>query len=388
MCTSAGEPVCRYGTARVRTRVLWLVKGLGPGGAERLLLEHARVGDREHVAYEVAYLLPWKNHLVGALEGAGVPAHCLGVRSVMDPRWGGRLRRLVRQRRYDVVHMHSPAVAAVARPILRVDGARPALLYTEHNQWQSHHPVTRLANRSTMGLDDATIAVSEDVRASMRRSGKGAITVLHGVDVTAVRAHASGRDAMRADLGVRRDELLAVTVANLRANKGYETLLAAARLVIDASPSVQFVAAGQGPLEARLRASVRDLGLDERFRLLGYVPDAARLVAAADVFVLASNHEGLPLAVMEALALGVPVVATNVGGIPDLVADGVSGMLVPPGDPGALAAAVLQLTDDQARARLARGARARGGTLDAAAAVRQLDELYQQLAMNRARRTP
>lgn len=90
---------------------------------------------------------------------------------------------------------------------------------------------------------------------------------------------------------------------------------------------MRFVAAGQGPDEEMLHSLHRDLGLDDRVRFLGYVPDAARLIAAADVFVLASVHKGLPVAVMEALALGVPIVATRAGGVPELVEDGTNGAL-------------------------------------------------------------
>jgi len=370
----------------MRTRVLWVVKGLGPGGAERLLVEHARSGDRERLDYEVAYVLPWKRHLVPELETLGVATHCLDVRSVADPRWIRRMQRLVRERDVAVVHLHSPAVAAAARPALWFRKDRPAVVYTEHNRWPSHHPVTRAANRLTVRLADATIAVSDDVRRSMGGAGGRVEVVSHGIDMSALPAPES-RSAVRADLGVDDDEVLAVTVANLRANKGYPTLLDAARLVVDRGAPVRFVAAGQGPLEQVLRDRVVALGLRERFTILGYVPDATRLVAAADLFVLASEHEGRPLAVMEALGLGVPVVATNVGGVPDLVEDGTCGLLVPPGDPDALAGAILDLVDPGTREHLARGARARGLSVDGRAAVGQLDALYEDLAARRTART-
>jgi glycosyltransferase involved in cell wall biosynthesis len=185
---------------------------------------------------------------------------------------------------------------------------------------------------------------------------------------------------VRAELGVADDEALVVTVANLRANKGYPYLLAAARTALDAGCRVRFVAAGQGPLEAELRALHARLELVDGFRLLGYVPDAARLTAGADLFVLASVHEGLPVAVMEALALGVPVVATDVGGLHELVEADVSGLLVPPRDAAALAAAIATALEPTTRARLAAGARRQGATVEAADAVARLDRLYLQLA--------
>jgi len=367
-----------------RTRVLWVLKGLGPGGAERLVVLHATAGDRSSFEYAVAYLLPWKQHLVADLEAAGVSASCLDVRTVADVRWLARLRRLVHQGSFDVVHFHSPALAAMGRPVLRLGGGRPAILTTEHNRWPSYHPLTRLANRLTTGLDDATIAVSEDVRRSMGRSGRRVEVIVHGIDTEGVRSHLADREAVRGELRLRPGEHLAVTVANLRAKKGYPDLLRAARIVADRCGDVRFVAAGQGPDEAALHALAAELELGDRFRFLGYVPDAARLVAGADLFVLASEHEGLPLAVMEALALGVPVVATRVGGIPELVQDGHSGLLVAPRDPAALAGAILTLTDDETRTRLAAGALQRGEAVDGRAAIARLDELYAEAATRRA----
>jgi glycosyltransferase involved in cell wall biosynthesis len=320
---------------------------------------------------------------VPELEALGVPSTCLAVRSVADPRWVLRLRRLVHDHEIDVVHIHSPALAAGARPALHALRRRPAIVVTEHNRWQSHQLMTRVANRLTQPLDDHTLAVSEDVRDSMGRRGRGVEVVRHGIDSRRVRAHLVDRDARRTELGVEPGETLAVTVANLRAGKGYPFLFAAARRLLDAAAPVRFAVAGQGPDEAKLRALHAQLGLGDRVRLMGYVPDAARLIAAADVFVLASVHEGLPLAVMEALVLGVPVVATRAGGIPELVEDAVSGLLVEPGDPDALADAIATVFDPATRARLAAGAADRGGSIDAAAAVERLDSLYLGLAARR-----
>ena len=182
-----------------RIRVLWLTKGLGPGGTERLLVEHAAAGNRDAFEYEAAYLLPWKEHLVPELAELGVPAHCLGVRSEVDLRWLTRLDHFIHRGRFDVVHVHSPSVAAAARPLAktRARKRRPALVYTEHNRWPSYKAATRAANRATYRMNDATIAVSDDVRASIAPALQSRVeVVVHGVDVNRVRAtsadHARG----------------------------------------------------------------------------------------------------------------------------------------------------------------------------------------------------
>ena len=204
----------------------------------------------------------------------------------------------------------------------------------------------------TFGLNDAVFAVSDDVRDSVSPRFRDAVeVVVHGVDVERARSHLAERDAVRAELGVQPGESLAVTVANLRAGKNYPGLIEAARIVVDRGAPVRFVAAGQGQLEAEVTALQRESGLGDRFTLLGYRDDTTRLIAAADQFVLASHHEGLPVTVMEALTLGVPVVAPAVGGLPEVVTNDENGILVQPGSPTALADAIERALDpDGARA--------------------------------------
>jgi len=366
-------------------RVLWLIKGLGPGGAERLLVEHATSGNRAACDYEAAYLLDWKQHLVARLEAAGVPTHCLGVRTERDPRWVYRLDRLLRRGRYDVVHAHSPFVAAVARVVVRSlpRARRPAFVYTEHNRWPSYKTLTRVANEATYGINDHVFAVSDDVRESVKPKYRDRVEVIvHGIDVPAVRSHLTQREPVRHELGVGPGEVLALTVANLRTAKNYPGLLDAAKRVVDGATPVRFFAAGQGPLEAEIRALHAASGLGDRFTLLGYRDDATRLIAGADLFVLASDHEGLPVTVMEALTLGVPVVAPAVGGLREVVTPE-NGILVAPGDPQALANAINRAADPVVRAQLADGAARTGMRFSSKAAVDRIDAVYAQVAAAR-----
>jgi glycosyltransferase involved in cell wall biosynthesis len=371
-----------------RLRVLHVVKGLGPGGAERLVCSAAAVRDVAAFDYEVAYLLPWKSHLVPELANNGVLTHSLGrpdwPRSVLVPRAQARLVRLVRERRYDILHLHSPLVAGLVRPVIRLMGRRrPKLVSTEHNGWRTYAAPTRVLNAVTYRLDDAWFAVSEEVRASVSSRHRNHVEVaVHGVLLDEIRALREQRDAVRAELGLDRDDVVVATVANYRAQKAYPQLLAAARTVIDAGPRVRFVAVGQGPLEDEIRREHARLRLGDRFRLTGYRPDAPRVVAACDVFTLASHYEGFPVALMEALAAGLPVVATAVGGIPDAVTDGREGLLVPAGRPDVLAQALLRVTTDHPlRAAMAAAATARGADFDIRRAVRRIEAVYAALTL-------
>lgn len=363
-------------------RVLWLVKGLGVGGAEQLLVAAAGVHDRTAFSIEAAYVLPWKDALVARLEACGVPVTCLGAGGHRRA-WVLRLRALLVSGRFDVVHAHSPLVAGVARLTARTVARRrrPRVMTTEHNGWSTFAVPTRLLNALTVPLDDATLAVSEQTRSSMwwPRTRRRTEVVVHGVDLAGLRAARAERQAVRDELGIGPDEVAVLTVANYRRQKGWPDLLAAARLVADRGLPVRFLGVGQGPLEAEVREHHRRLGLEGRMTLLGRRDDVPRLMAAADVFALASAYEGYPVAVMEALGAGLPVVATAVGGIVEAVGDG-AGVLVPPGRPDLLAEALARVVADPTlRSGLASAAAVAGDRYDIRAAVAHVERLYRRL---------
>lgn len=364
-----------------RLGVLWLIKGMGHGGAEQLLVLQARHADHRSFRYTAAHVTPGRDALAAALEAEGVPVRGLPG----SPwRWPAAVRRLLRENEIHVVHVHSPAVAAVVRPTLRTvpRARRPGLVVTEHNSWRAFHPVTRWANALTYGLDDATLAVSPDVRDSVWPLWRGRVeTLVHGIDLGALADAAGHRAQVRRSLGLQDGDVAAVTVANFRPEKAYPDLLRAARTALDRCDRLVFLVVGQGPLEAEVRREAERLRLGDRFRILGHRTDVLDLLAASDLFVLASRHEGFPVAVMEALASGLPVVSTRVGGLPEAVTPDVEGLLVEPGRPDALADAVVALARDAGRrAVMAEHARRRGGRFDVRTAVRRLEEIYRVVA--------
>lgn len=379
------------GSALVRRdgsrRVLWVTKGLGPGGAERLLVSLAgALGSLEGLQVAAVRLLPNKDHLVDDLRSRGVRSDCLS-RATWDLRWLPRLR--TRMRGVDVVHVHSPVPAVAARVLARTMRQGPRLIVTEHNSWRSHHWLTRVANWLTVGLEDDLLAVSDEVRSSMPpRARRRCRVVRHGIDVAATRAARVHRPDVRAELGIEPGETLVVSVANLRATKDHPGLQDAAALVLEERQDVTFVVAGQGPLAGELEQRRQALGLGRRFRYLGYVRDVPRLLSGGDVFVLGSRHEGLPIALMEALALGLPVVATDVGGISAVVDDGLDGLLVEAGRPAALSDAILALVADRARRARMRARQDARDDLGIDAAARIHEELYRAGRTDRGCRGP
>jgi glycosyltransferase involved in cell wall biosynthesis len=367
-----------------RTRVLWLIKGLGAGGAETLLLLWAKVRDRRRFAYETAFVLPRKTALVDPMRETGVPVSCLDGGREWDVRWLLRLRRLLRERRPDLIHVHSPYVAGFTRLVVRSlpRRYRPRLLTSEHLPWSGYARPTRILNALTYRLDDAHVAVSHAVLSSIPpRLVDGTRVIRTGVDVAAIRGHREERARIRATLGLEPDHFVIGTVANYRAQKDYPTLLRAAARVAGAHPHARFVAVGDGPLEhdiVRLRA---ELSLQDTFLLLGRREDPAGVLAACDAFVLASRFEGLPLALMEALAMGLPVVATSSAGVRECVTHDQDALLVPVGDAAALGVALDRVIREPGlRRRLATEAETGAHRFDIARMAGEIEALYAELA--------
>ena len=374
-----------------RLKVLLVIKCLGLGGAERLLVDTVTSGDHECVDYEVAWVLEAERALVPTLVERGIVVHPLGATGNADMRWMANLRRLLLAGDYDVVHFHLPHTAALGRLVAASmpRGRRPAIVYTEHSLWNKMAVLVRVVNRAGIGLDQSLIVVSEAAHEALPRMLRPrARVIVHGVDLSAaddaVADRATVRPQVRAELGVPDGDLVVLTVANLRPEKGYDTLLDAARLVVDQGLPVRFVSVGRGSEEQAMADRHRALGLGERFTFLGLREDVMRLLVAADVFVLPSRQEGLPVVLMEATAVGLPIVATAVGGVPQVLTDGVDGLVVPPDSPPDLAAAIARMVEDpELRLRLGRGARARSTMFDVTGASVEIEGIYRQVSAGR-----
>ena len=366
----------------MKPRILVLIKGLGRGGAEQILASAAPHLDRTRFDYEIAYLLPWKDALVKDLANAGVPSRCLdGSRGV---EWVSRLRGLVRKERFDLVHAHSPVAASAARMALAGTGS--PVVYTEHNMWERYHRATYWTNMLTFSRNSHVFAVSDHVRDSIRYpAGLTRLrmppveTLYHGIDLASIEEWTS-RNGVREELGIAADSPVFGTVANLKSHKRLDQLLRAAVLVRRRLPQVRFVLVGQGPLEWELRNLARTLHLEDTVVFTGFREDAPRVCSTFDVFALSSEHEGLSIALIEALALGKPAVVTDVGGVTEVVAHGRQGFVVPVGRPSALADRIVDLLEDPAlRSRMGEQGRLRAATFDIRHSVRRTEQVYEEL---------
>lgn len=324
-----------------RPTVVVAIKGLGIGGAEKLVAEGARFWNRDRFDYRVAYALPWKDQLVETLRDQGVPVTCFGSKRGLTPNSAVRFSRLVKQSGAAIVHAHLPSMGAAARVSTSVP-----VVYTEHNIASSYRIPVQLVNRLTYSRNAAVIAVSDAVLSSIVSYPSPSKRVIsNGVDVNID----FDTTAVRSELGLRDDQRLIVHVGNIRPHKGHRTLVAATKHLCAIRRDFQIVSIGGEKTDGDL-ASIRQLaaqaGVSDHIRFLGRRDDALAFTSACEVYVNAADVEGLPVTILEALALGRPVVATSVGGVPSVISNNNTGLLVPPGDAEAIANGLAWMLDN------------------------------------------
>lgn len=259
------------------------------------------------------------------------------------------------QDRRNVLHAHTGHSAALAR-LARGLGAKASVVVGR----EVHFPVSSgLSLKWKYGSADRIVAVSDSVKAQLVRDGADPsriLTVYPALDPDRLRALGGmRREDLRRELAAKwdlpPDALWIGNLAALVGHKDQATLLAAMRQAADRFPQVRLLIAGEGPLEADLREQTRRLGLVEHVRFLGFVPAPLKILKAVDLFALSSSGEAFGIVLLEAMACGLPIVATRVGGIPEALRDQAEGLLVPPGDPRALADALCRLLGDPNLAR-------------------------------------
>ena len=259
----------------------------------------------------------------------------------------------------------------------------PALIYTEHNVWQRLHPLTRAAHRMTFGGNDFSIAVSDDVRRSMQVGSADRVsTIPNGVDSSAIHADPQVAREIRKELGLKPDEFVIGKVANLTPKKNHELLLRAFARFQAEHAAARLVLVGQFADRLESLQSLADqLGIGERVIFTGPRTDVLRVVQAFDLFAMSSSFEGLPIALLEAMALEKPAVCTTVGGIPTAMTDGREGFLVAPGDEAAMSERFLDLARDRSLGRtMSEAARDRvEREFDIKTMVRRVEDVYAQV---------
>ncbi len=365
--------------------VVHVIDEMPPDGAERLVVDILQNRSPEF-RYSVVCIVKGGT-LVDELHAAGVPVTVLGRRAGIDLGAIMALRRWFIEQRVDVVHTHLFSADVYGRIAARLADV-PACFSTRHSthRWAGmlRQGLARLSNR----LSHKIIACGEEVGEFLvnveRADPKRVVVVANGVNLR--RFEHVDRSALRRELGLAPDMPLLGVIGRLHPLKGHPDLLDALQLLRSRRRDFVCVLAGEGESRGSIESRIAELGLQGQVRLLGQRKDVITVMAGLDLFVMSSLAEGLPMALLEAMALGIAPVATAVGGVPSLIDDGVNGRLVAAGDPVALSAAIEQLLGDGSlRERLASNAKATvQARFSAAATVRAYERLYLDALAHRA----
>ena len=338
--------------------MLELVKGLDIGGAETLLVQRLKVSDRSAFDYRVGYLERSRRMLVDSIP-SDIPVMCFDAESNADWRWVRRLRRYLSDEKIDVVNVHSPLMSSGVRLAVRSSPSsfRPAMVTTEHSV--KHHWATERLSLVTVKLDDVVVAVSEPVAQSkIARKARRCQTIHHGVDTATLREVRRNRHLISQEYELAEGLTSILSVANFRPEKGHLRLLNTAQDLHRERQDFCFYVAGHGPLEEWVKDQVEARRMQDYYKVMGLVPEASRLIACADIFVLASDWAGRPVS----------------------LESGVTGQLIPPDDQNALTSALRMMLNDPPRAaQLGAAAAESAKSFDMRESSQQIEALYASL---------
>jgi glycosyltransferase involved in cell wall biosynthesis len=312
-----------YGGAR---QVVYLLQGLRQRGVEAVLV------------------CPRGSAIAAEMQGCGGRVHEIPMRGDLDLGLLWRLGRIIRQERPDIVHLHSRRGADLLGGIVaRLAGVKTVLTRRVDN------PESPFVARWKYRLYDRVITISEGIRQVLLAEGVDPellVSIRSAVSPDAYRARCDP-DWFRQTFGLAGTGTVLAVIAQLIPRKGHHVLLQALPGLLEAFPEVHVIFFGQGPLEDKLRRQARQAGLADRVTFAGFRTDLPQILPCLDLVVHPALMEGLGISLLQAAGAGVPIVAVNAGGMPEVVRDGINGLLVPPGDSAALAAAIRRLLSDR-----------------------------------------
>ena len=364
--------------------ILYVIPTLPVGGAEQHVLSIIRGIDRTRFEAMVCSLGA-KGEIGAEIERLGTEV--LSLNRMRHKRWDFRIvadvRRLIKIRGIDIVHTHLYHANTYGRIAARLAGVK-GIVATVHNVYFATKLKRRCLNHWLAGFTDRIIAVSEAVKDDIVRYDwvppQKVAVIPNGIDIRAFDRPVD-RQAIRRQLGIAPDDVVIGSVSRLERQKGQADMVSAFHRLARTYPDIRLVVVGDGSLRPALERQVADAGLARRVIFTGFRRDIVELLSGMDLFVSASLWEGQGVSVLEAMAARLPVVATRVGGTVEVVEDGVTGMLVPPSDAAALAAACETLAFDRVRSRaLGDAGRARvESRFCGEAMIRRIEAIYEEL---------
>ncbi len=372
----------------IRVLELRSVRGTG-GGPEKTIFMGAARSDPRRFAVTVCYIRDRRDQVYALDQIAGglnVDYVEVYERHSFDPAIFAALRRIVRERQIDIVHAHEYKTDLLGLLLAR---AEPVVALATAHGWTGHSTREKIlyypVDRWLLRRYPRVITVSDQIRSQLVAPGRDnprITTILNGIDHTIFRRQPERVAAARAAFGFAPTDIVLGSVGRLEPQKRFDLLLEAAHTLRQSEPRLKVLIAGDGSLKQALLNQRDRLGLADVCLLPGHRKDVIETLHAMDVFIQSSDYEGTPNAVLEAMAVELPIVATTAGGTDQLIADGVHGLLVGPGNTAALVAATAQvLADGAAAARRVRAARARvEHELSFERRMQAVERIYDELA--------
>jgi len=312
--------------------VLHIIKSLGRGGAEILLPETLRSHDKEKFNFHYIYFLPWKNQVVKEIENEGGTVTCIAAKNnaaiLLAVR---RIAAYVRKHNIQLIHCHLPWAGMAGRMVGKLTGV--PVVYTEHNKWERYHKLTYLMNKYSFSSQEKVIAVSGEVATSIKthyHKAKPQIeVVLNGTDTAKYSREQPIEKDIRKELNIPATATVIGITCVFRAQKRLTTWLEIAHALHAKHPDTYFILVGDGPLRDEVHAKAKELGTGAYVFFAGLQTETRPYFAAMDVFMMSSEFEGLPIALLEAMSMNCVPACTAAGGIGEVIHDGQNGILVP-----------------------------------------------------------
>ena len=335
-------------------KVLHVIDSLHLGGAQEVVLNLATCGDRKRFSHEVATMhgrgVYWTR-----MQELGIPLHSLSPQKFL-PWYAASLPALLLRGKFDILHCHLVASNIIAKPLGRLCRV-PVILNHDHtnDDYRASQRVRLALDTLSNRLATHIIAVSDSCRTFLiDREGVPAekITLVqNAIDLRRFSSGCGSRAGARKSLGLPESGPVVAGVGRLNPQKNFSLFIRIAADVLKRHPQTHFVLAGEGPENELLRKLAQECGVGDRLHFCGYVPDTRQIYLAADVLLMPSLFEGLPMTLLEAMAMRVPVVASALDGIAEVVEDGRDGFLVPTGDLPMFCERICQVIEDPSLAR-------------------------------------
>lgn len=345
-----------------KIKILHIIKSLGRGGAETLLPETLRLHDKNKFEFNYIYFLPWKDQMVSEIEQQGGKVTCIKAKNniVLLSKYN-EVADYCKMNEIDLIHAHLPWSGFLSRFVFKSIGV--PLVYTEHNIQERYHIATRNLNKLTFNWQSLAIGVSSDVSASIHSNIRPSIpvkTILNGVDTTKFKRNLTFSEKIRATYDIPIDAIVIGNIAVFRAQKDLITWVKAFKYVYDSNQKVYGLLVGAGPKQEEVKKLIKDFELEKQIILPGLQTDTVSFFSAMDIFMMSSQFEGLPIALLEAMSMECAIVSTRAGGVVEVIDHKQNGLLSDVGDANELSANCSRvLRDSSFRLELQKAARKR-----------------------------